>query len=177
MRSALLLVLLLLLLLGPAATRAMATPLRLTLDPAHAVVGFRAYEFGLVPVDGIFTRFHGRLLIDPAVPNSCQVDVTVEVASLRMSDPGILDDTLSPGLLNAAAFSTLRYRGSCDGHGIAGDLTLHGVTRPLFLITTREGDRYRAHASLQRTDWGITGQPVLAGRNVRISVSTTVPAS
>jgi polyisoprenoid-binding protein YceI len=148
----------------------------LPLDPAHAEVGFRTYAFGMVPMDGTFSRFSGVLVIDPAAPGTCRVDISVEVASLHMPDPAIRDDVLSPNLLDAVHFPTLAYSGACAGDGvIEGVLTLHGVARPLRLTVAREAAKYRADASLRRREWGITGRPLMAGSTVRIRVSTSIP--
>ena len=154
---------------------ATAAPRSLPLDPQHAVIGFRAFAFGLVPVDGSFARFHGVLVYDTAAPDRCRVDVTVEVASLALDDATLRDDVLSPTLLDAAAFPILGYSGACQGDGIAGTLTMHGVTRPLALKILREGSNYAAQAALRRFDWGVTGQHLLAGPTVRIRVSTDLP--
>lgn len=151
-------------------------PRRLPLDPAHAAIGFRAYAFGLVPVEGSFTRFQGELLLDPADAGQCRVEVAVEVASLRMADSGMQQDVLSPQLLDAERFPTLGYRGACDGQGIAGLLTLHGVTRPLPLTVLRDGPAYTAQAVVNRFAWGIAGRRFLAGPTIRIRVSTAIPS-
>ena len=155
---------------APASSQARSLPL----DPAHAEIGFRAYAFGLVPMDGVFSRFSGVLTIDPAAPAACRVDVRVDVASLHMPDPAIRDDVLSAGLLDAAAFPTMTYSGTCRGDVIDGALTLHGVTRPLNLEIVNSPPSYVAQASVQRRDWGIAGQPLMASDAVRIRVSTTL---
>lgn len=146
----------------------------LPLDPANAEIGFRAYAFGIVPMDGAFSRFSGVLMIDPAAPAVCRVDVRVEVVSLHMPDPAIRDDVLSASLLDAADFPTLAFSGACRGDVIDGALTLHGVTRPLSLAIVNDPPRYVAQAALRRRDWGIAGRPLMAGATVRIRVSTTI---
>jgi polyisoprenoid-binding protein YceI len=153
---------------------AWAEPRSLPLDPAHAEIGFRAYAFGMIPVDGTFSRFSGALTIDPAAPGACRVNVRVDVASLHMPDPAIRDDVLSANLLDAADFPTLIYDGACRGDVIDGTLTLHGTSRPLRLAIENAPARYTAEASLRRRDWGIAGRPLMAGATVRIRVSTTI---
>ncbi len=153
---------------------ARAEPRDLPLDPEHAEIGFRAYAFGLVPLDGHFTRFAGVLRIDPAAPQTCLVQISVDVRSLHMPDPAIRDDVLSARLLDAATFPTLIYRGACAGGGIDGLLTLHGVTGKLHLAIDSRPPAYVAEAALRRLDWGIAGRPLLAGGTVRIRVSTTI---
>ncbi len=154
---------------------ALAAPRHWPLDPSHAAVGFRAYVLDMWPVDGVFTQFHGVLVFDASAPERCEVDVTVDVASLALSNPALRDEVLSPGLLDAAAYPTLRYSGACDGEGIAGQLNMHGVTRPLLLAILRDGAGITAQAPLRRADWGVAGRPLLAGPTIRIRVSTTLP--
>lgn len=159
---------------APGATTA-AAPRDFPLTPQTAEIGFRAYAFGIVPVDGTFRRFTGTLTIDRADPDTCTVTVTVDTTSLSMRDKALEADTLSPSLLDAAAFPSFSYAGQCQGPGIAGLLTLHGVTKPLFLQVERNGTGYAAQSALRRREWGITGRPLLAGPTIRIRVSTTLP--
>jgi polyisoprenoid-binding protein YceI len=153
---------------------ARAAPRSLPLDPAHAEIGFRAYAFGIVPIDGQFTRFSGVLTIDSAAPGTCRVDLRVEVASLLLPDEAIRDDVLSGNLLDAAAFPVFTYSGECGEDGIDGTLTLHGVTGAQHLAIARDPPRYRAEGTLRRRAWGITGRPLMCGPTVRIRVSTTI---
>ena len=146
------------------------------LAPGNAVIGFRAYAFGLFPVDGAFGRFHGQLVADPGDPRTCHVEVTVETASLQMPSIALRDDVLSPSLLDASRFPTFAYSGDCQSGGIDGTLTLHGVSRNLPLAILRDASSYAAQASLRRADWGITGRPLMAGPTIRIRVSTTLAA-
>jgi polyisoprenoid-binding protein YceI len=122
----------------------------------------------------MFSRFSGVLLIDPQHPETCRIDVSVDVTSLRMPDPAIRDDVLSANLLDSAAFPTLAYSGACRGDAIEGTLTLHGTMRPLRLAIVNAPPRYSAEAPLRRRDWGIAGRPLMAGATVRIRVSTTI---
>jgi polyisoprenoid-binding protein YceI len=155
---------------------AAAAPRDIALTPQSAEIGFRAYALGLFPVDGVFHRFSGTLTLDPELA-ACTVTVTVETASLSMDDRAVEQAVLGPGLLDAAAFPAMTYRGECaaDGKSIAGTLTMHGVIRPLALQVQRDGSKYVAQSALRRADWGVRGQPVLAGPTIRIKVSTTVP--
>ncbi len=166
--------LLLALLACGSSTMALAEQRTQPLDPAHAEVGFRAYAFGLVPIDGRFARFSGQLTFDPATPSQCRVEVRVEVASLEIGDAAMQADVLSPSLLDAAAFPTLAYSGACRGEVIDGTLTMHGATHPLSLSIKTTDGRYSAEAPMHRRDWGITGRPLLAGPTVRIRVSAPI---
>jgi len=161
-------------LLALAPQAAPAAPQTLPLDPSRAEVQFRAYAFGLLPIDGVFSRFSGTLTVDPQVPAACHVEISVAVASLTMSNEAIRRDVLSAAMLDAARFPTLDYNGACQEHVITGTLTLHGATHPLQLAISNVQGRYSAEAALRRADWGILGRPLIAGQTVRIRVSTTI---
>ena len=154
------------------ATPAASAPVSVLLTPATAAIGFRAYELGLIPVDGQFARFGGALEYDDAAPGQCRVTVTVQVASLILANDAMRRRTLAPGMLDAAAFPTLAFTGACRDSGLEGSLTLHGVTRPLRLDVVRDGPGFGAQAALRRTDWGIDGLKLLAGDTIRIQVRT-----
>ncbi len=71
-------------------------------------------------------------------------------------------------VLHAKRFPTVRYVGRIverrETQGRAeGELTLHGVTRPLALTARREGERWMAEAELHQPDFGIRPYSALLG--------------
>jgi polyisoprenoid-binding protein YceI len=152
-------------------TAAEAAPRRITLAPPDAEVAFRAYGLGLLPLDGKFARFQGWLTYDPEDHSACRVDLTVDVASLAMTDASVRETVVGPEFMDAPRFPTLGYSGSCQPPGISGMLGLHGVTHPLHLALTWSPNRVMAEAELRRAEWGMTAMPFVAGRTVRIQVS------
>ena len=158
--------------LAPAATHAEIR--QLPLGPANAEIGFRAYAFGIVPLNGSFSHFSGMLTIDPQTPGMCHVDVQVDVSSLHMPNAALRDDVLSKDLLDAAAFPTFVYSGACRGDSIEGNLTLHGTSHPFNLAIVNAPPRYSAEGTMRRRDWGIAGQTLTVGATVRIRVSTII---
>jgi polyisoprenoid-binding protein YceI len=159
------------LLLAVPTAHARAAPLRIELAPATSEVDIRAYGLGMLPLDGQFARFHGWFIYDPGDPAACQVDLTVEVASLSMSDASTRDTVIGPDFMDAAHFPSLAYTGACQPSGLQGMLGLHGVTRAFGLSLTRTPQRVVAKGELRRADWGMTAMPFLAGQTVRIVVS------
>ena len=158
-----------------AGTPAQAEPVTYALSPGPAEIAFRAYGFGMLPIDGRFTRFQGRLTIDRDDPAACTIDIRAETASLQMPTQAITDDALGPDLLDVARFPQFRYNGDCAGAQVAGTLLLHGVSRPLPLPVTRAPRRWRAEGLMQRNDWGMGARPNLAGPEVRISITVILP--
>lgn len=157
------------------ATGAEAAPRRIALAPPETEVAFRAYGLGLLPLDGRFAQFRGWLTYDPEDHSTCRVDLTVDVASLAMTDASVRQTVVGPDFMDAPSFPTLAYSGSCQPPGIGGMLGLHGVTRPFQLSLIWSPDRVVAEGRLRRADWGMTAMPIVAGRTVRIQVSVPLP--
>lgn len=156
--------------------RSSAAEARLALSPEADSVGIRAYRLGVFPLDGLFHRFHGWLTYDPANHADCRVELHVEVASLTMSSPSMLQRVLGPEFLDAARYPALAFQGACNGAGLDGRLAMHGVSRPFALALNWQRQSVSAVGRLQRGDWGMTALPILAGSTVRIDVSVHLAA-
>lgn len=152
-----------------------AEPVTLLLQPGTTILGFRAYGFGMLPIDGNFTRFRGTLSLDAADPAFCRIQVEADAASLIMPSEGMTQDALGPDLLNVAVHPRFAYAGDCQAGAVAGSLTLAGVTRPLRAGVEREGGRFIATGMMRRAEWGMGARPMLAGPEVRIRVTTGLP--
>lgn len=119
------------------------------LDPAHASLLFRVDHLGFSMYTARFTRFEAELTFDPDDPEACAVAASVEVASLETDYP--FDDLdfdaqlTGPEWLDAAQYPRMTFRSTrIETTGprsarVHGDLTLHGVTRPLVLEATFNG--------------------------------------
>jgi polyisoprenoid-binding protein YceI len=164
------------LLLLLAAVPALAEPLHL-LPPASRVE-LRAYGFGLVPLDGTFTRFYGWIHTDPANPKACQVVLEIEAASLDMSRQNVRDGIAGPEFMDTTRFPDLAFHGACEGDKIAGSLLLHGETHPFSLDfdTDRSASILTISGRLHRADWGMTARPFTVGSTVRIRFTFPNPA-
>jgi polyisoprenoid-binding protein YceI len=144
---------------------------RVALTPEAGSVGIRAYKLGVFPLDGVFHRFHGWLTFDPTNHADCRVDLRVDVASLTVSSPAMLQRVLGPEFLDATHYPSLTFQGACNGDGLDGSLAMHGVTRPFALALDWRHQSVNAVGRLQRGDWGMRALPILAGPTVRIAVS------
>ena len=145
------------------------------LEPDDARIGLTVYAMGMFPETGHFSRFTGTLTVDPGHPESCRVTMQVEVASLTMSTETGTHMALGPAMLDAAQFPKLTYEGDCTATRSSGQLTLHGVTRPLTLATTRSDKGIAAHGTLHRQDYAIRGFPGLIGATINVVFAVDVP--
>src|SRR6266550_7014086 len=107
-------------------------------DQSRSVTGFTVHQF-LGIAHGKFTKFDGEIDLDREHPEKSSVTAKIDVRSI---DTGIVkrDNHLrSPEFFNVAKFSEITFKshsakqtGQQSGD-ILGDLTMHGVTRPITL--------------------------------------------
>jgi polyisoprenoid-binding protein YceI len=130
-------------------------------DQARSAIGFRVHQF-LGTTNGKFARFSGSIDLDRQHSEHSSVSARIQVSSI---DTGIKkrDDHLrSPEFFNVAKYREITFKsrsvkqtGPQSGN-IEGDLTMHGVTKPVTLrvklITPVSNEA--------RTRWEVTTEPL-----------------
>jgi polyisoprenoid-binding protein YceI len=103
------------------------------------------------------------------------VEFTVEAAKMTVKpDPKVdaktqaaVQKDMEEMTLETKKFPEINFRSSAiaksgdDQWKVSGDLSLHGVTKPVSLIVKRSGDSYSAHTVLKQTEFGI--KPISVG--------------
>jgi len=158
-----------------AAQLSQAATVQVAINPASAQIAYTVFALGVFPVQARFEQFAGALTEDQSDPATCDVHVVVQVASLRMADPARTAQALGSAMLDAARYPTMRFDGSCTSDGVAGILTLHGISHTLQLSKQRDGTSVVSTASLQREDYGVSGMRYLIGARVLLRVITHLP--
>jgi polyisoprenoid-binding protein YceI len=122
------------------ATSARAETRTFKIDPAHTTVQFEIKHF-FGKVVGQFHDVHGTLEIDQDHPENSSV--TANCASRTIdTDNGTRDSHLRTELFEVEKFPQVNFRSTKvvrtanDRADLTGDLTLHGVTRPIVLHVT-----------------------------------------
>lgn len=156
---------------------ALAASLSIALGPGGSTVALRTYGLGLVPIDGHFTRFQGRLDYDPLDHGRCVVTLRIDPASLTMASAAVGETVRGAGFLDTARYKTLAYHGACSTDGMSGKLTMHGVARLFVMAMDWQAASVTAVGRLQRADWGMTEHRLLGGSTVRITVTVPLPAA
>jgi polyisoprenoid-binding protein YceI len=155
-----------------------ATPRRYVLDPSASRLTIHVGKTGLFGFAGhehevVAGTFLGSATFDPDQIAQSTLDVTFQAGALHVAEKGeppgdapqVQATMVGPDCLDAGRFATVRFVSKTvtgDGHDltVAGDLTLHGVTRPLTIRVHIEikGDALDATGSttLRQTDFGIT---------------------
>jgi len=157
-------------------------------DKNHAKIIFSISHFGFSTYYGLFSAFDASLSFDPKTPTTSSVQVTVDLNGINTTNPKLDAHLKSPDFFDVAKFPTATFNttkveltGPASGL-ISGNLTLHGVTRPLVLETTFNGGGvnpmtkavvlgFNAAAVLKRSDFGITTYLPAVGDEVRLTIS------
>jgi polyisoprenoid-binding protein YceI len=162
---------------APAGTYEMArSHIALIVKVAHA--GFSASVFRMNGVSGALTW-------DPAKLETSKVTTTVAANSLDTYVPGFAETLTGPLWLDAARFPTITFTStSIQRTGpttglITGDLTLHGVTRPVVLRAELTGAGqgpnaptlgFTAKAMVRRSDFGVGPASQIVGDEMEVDV-------
>lgn len=164
------------------------------LDPAHASLVFSVNHLGFSNYTASFTRFAGDLKLDPANPGAAVLNATVDPASLQLFNPpeGFLKELQGDQYIDAAQFPQIAFRSTAVAvtgkysADVTGDLTLHGVTKPVTLKMTYNGGYaghvyepnarigFSAHGTFKRSDFGIGRGVPKPGSNMGVSDDVTV---
>src|SRR5689334_5499655 len=103
--------------------------------PAHSQATWECEYLGVMLVKGLFSRMDVRVDLAGDDPSGWTVAASIDAASI---DSGLVrrDDVLrSADYLDAERFPTLDFQSTSiarqgDGYRMAGNLTIHGVSRP-----------------------------------------------
>lgn len=155
-----------------------------TIDNSHSDISFSVRHMVFAKVRGHFTKWSAQLSFDSADPGQSSVEVDIDTASIDTREAQRDGHLRSPDFLDAEKFPKITYRSkkvekAGEGHyKVAGELTVHGVTRevPLDVEETGRGkdpwgnDRvgFVAKTSVNRLDFGLKWNQVLETGGVLI---------
>ena len=141
------------------------------IDPSHSFVQFKISHLGYSWMIGTFEEVSGSFTFDPdAGPEGQTVSVEIGTASVDTNHAERDKHLRSAEFLNAdefptATFISTGYEGDAEGGTMTGDLTLHGVTKPIAIAVKKVGagkdpwGGYRAGfegtVTLTRKDYGV----------------------
>ena len=107
------------------------------IDPAHSQVTFSVKHMVIATVKGQFKVIAGSLNIDEANPANSWVEATAETASIDTRDAGRDGHLRSPDFFDADKYPTISFKSTKvepvggNEYKVTGDLSLHGVTKPV----------------------------------------------
>jgi polyisoprenoid-binding protein YceI len=154
------------------------------LSSTNTQVAFFVQHLGFQFVNARFSDISGEFVLDRQGPES-RVDVTVGIASVECDDPHWNGRLRSAEWLDAQRYPQMTYHSShieLEGQRAvaSGDLTLHGITRPVVLTVTllncpTAGEcQFAAHGRIRRSEFGLPHGFWSGGDQVDIAISGTI---
>jgi polyisoprenoid-binding protein YceI len=142
-----------------------------TADTVHSSLVFRVKHMNASYVWGRFNNLTGTFTLDEANPAASQFEFQVKADSVDTGNAKRDQHLKSPDFLNAVQFPSIAFKSqsvkkSGNGYEVTGDLTLHGVTKPISVQVAQVGSGtgptgaaiagIEATFSFKRSDFGMT---------------------
>ena len=151
-----------------------------TIDTAHTSAGFKVRHLMISNVKGEFTKTTGTVSFDPKNLAASSVDATVDVNTISTREPKRDAHLKSPDFFDGAKYPAMTFKSTkfeAAGPGkykVTGNLTLHGVTKPVVLDLTNvtpetkgmQGELRiggQATTRINRKDFGLTWSKTMDG--------------
>lgn len=160
------------------------------IDTSHVYVGFEVDHLGFSTTYGRFNDVSGTIELDEENPEMSSVEVKIDPASVDTGHAERDEHLRGADLLNTAEYPEMSFKSTgIERTGektglITGDLTLHGVTRPVTLDTefTRKGTYpmteekievigFNATTTIKRSDFGMDKWLQMVGDELPITIS------
>ncbi|MBI1309448.1 MAG: polyisoprenoid-binding protein [Proteobacteria bacterium] len=160
-------------------------------EPNHAMVVWKIWHMGFSHYTGRFDKVSGTLSFDPAHPEASKVSVAIDAASADTTSAKLNEELASGQFFDAAKYPTISFASTkvelgpktADGKAsgkVYGNLTLHGVTKPVVLDVVFNGSGanpmskadmlgFSASTTIKRSDYGVDYGVPLVGDEVQLN--------
>jgi polyisoprenoid-binding protein YceI len=161
------------------------------IDPVHSVAEFKVKHMMISNVKGQFTRVKGVLVLDETDLTKSRVEASIEAASISTREEQRDAHLKSADFFDVEKFPTLSFKSTrvtrvADGElAVAGELTIHGVTRQV--VFTVEGPTapgkdpwgntrigLSATTKINRKDFGLTYNAALETGGILVGDEVTI---
>lgn len=166
-----------------------AAPVTYTLDPHHTMVLASWSHFGYSHPTANFGMSEGTLVFDPQHPAQASVQVSLPLALLDTHVAALDEHLKKADFFDATKFPTITFKSTKvqplgdNRFTVTGDLTMHGVTRPVVLNATlnqrtdppaseKPKIGFDATTTLKRSDFGISMFTPKVGDEITIRITT-----
>jgi polyisoprenoid-binding protein YceI len=142
------------------------------IDPTHSSVTFKVKHLAISSVPGRFGELSGTFSFDPAKIEASKAQATLSVSSINTMDAKRDDHLKGPDFFDASKYPSITFKTnkvdkvSDAAFKAHGDLTIHGVTKPVTLDVTyggsakdpwgKERAAFEAKTVINRKDFGLT---------------------
>lgn len=141
-----------------------------TIDPAHSRAEFRIKHLGISTVTGRFDGVDGTVTVGEGL-GSLATTAVIDASTISTGNDDRDGHLRSPDFFDVAQYPEITFTstgvrpGEGSGFTLLGDLTMHGVTRPVELAAEYVGTAtmqgtpkvgFTAQGEITRQDWGLT---------------------
>lgn len=157
-------------------------------DSNHTQVWFEINHLGFSEYSGMFVEPTGSLTLDPAKPSAAKVDIAFPIAKVRTTVAALDAHLKTADFFDAEKFPEGRFTSTkivAKGNAatIWGNLTLHGVTKPVILNARFVGAGtmampgaklnigFQATTTVKRSDFGISMGIPMVGDQVKLTIN------
>jgi polyisoprenoid-binding protein YceI len=146
------------------------------IDASHSGVVFGWNHFGFSNPTARFDRIEGSVLLDKTDLTKSSISVTLPVEGLDTRVAKLDEELKGPDFLDAARYPAITFKSTRvekigeNGLKITGDLTVHGITKPVTLdakvnkigifeipgVVKAQAAGFDATAVIKRSDFGVT---------------------
>jgi polyisoprenoid-binding protein YceI len=155
-------------------------------DAMHSGVNFKISHLGLSWVYGRFNEFTGTFTLDAEDPAKSSFSLDIKSESIDTNNKKRDEHLRSPDFFNVKQFPALTFKSTAvkaakDGYEVTGDLTLHGVTKPVTftVVGGRKAEfpkgvqrtGFSTDLTIKRVDFGMDKGVEAIGNEVYLSIS------
>ncbi|MDO1529311.1 YceI family protein [Fulvimonas sp. R45] len=172
-----------------AAVSAQAAPTTYKLDPGHTMVLFSWSHFGYSHPTADIGIADGTLVYDAEHPAQSSVEVSMPLSLLDTHVPALDKHLKEADFFNADKYPVITFKSTRvqplggDNFKVTGDLTVHGVTRPVTLdahlnkvgphpMTKAQSIGFDATGTLKRSDFGVGAYVPMVGDEIQLRITT-----
>jgi polyisoprenoid-binding protein YceI len=172
-----------------AAVSVQAAPVTYKLDPGHTMVLFSWNHFGYSNPTADLGLGEGTVVFDEQHPANSSVEVTLPLARLDTHVPALDEHLKKPDFLDAGTYPVVTFKSTQvqplggNKFKVTGNLTVHGVTRPVVLDATlnkvgphpmskAQSIGFDATASIKRSDFGVGAYVPSVSDEIAIRITT-----
>lgn len=156
------------------------------IDPAHANAQFSVSHLAISKVQGEFTKVTGTVQLDDEDVTKSVVNATIDTTTVYTRNEG-RDKDLKENFFEVTKFPAMTFvsksitRGADGKLQMAGDLTLHGITKPVTFMVDGPSEAIKdpwgnqrrgasATTTIHRSDFGITKYAAMIGDDISINL-------
>jgi len=160
-------------LFAAASLPAFAAPQKYDIDPGHTQILFTWNHLGFSNPSATLEKIGGEFQLDTADLTKSSITVVLPLEGLHTGVPKLDEHLKTPEFFDASKYPEIRFKSTkveksgAEGLKLSGDLSMHGITKPVVLNAkiNKIGDNammktksagFDADVTLKRSDFGLS---------------------